>query len=302
MQEDYDYSEPESADESERQPCYIDGPGQVPLENVIVQYVYKALSPESPVYSPETSPGIDLAYTDNDFSNITTALMSEDPVSQEAVYRAMERLKERDDEEQRFRSAPSRAVRLSTLKGFYESGNHCAAVRLLGSRHHLVIDNKYIKRGTDCNTAWDATSRGALDFLVCVPDQPGFQAALPNPPHGTTWEWQMDFTQPQKEFKAKHAHLGFDPAGSMLYIGRCNGEELWAAWAPLDFFDDRDYQPVRARFSSGDTRLSSEMYRWTTIFMVYVLEQLGVSNITLLSPHPCKLDNLDDVRRQTNLM
>jgi hypothetical protein len=244
---------------------------------------------------------VELSPTDNHLGNVSTALLSDDPITQHDVFTAMNQIRV-DEEELKFLDAPRRAITLKELRTMYERKASRRALQLLMSRHRLVIDDEYIAAGDSDKVAWKAQDTGALDFLACVPNKPGFSAVLPNPPSGTMYEWQVDFTCPQKEFKAKHAHLGFDPARSMLYIGRCNGEDLWGAWIPKEFFDEPDYNRPATGFSSGDTRLSTDMYCWTIIWMALLFEVYGVSDVTLDEVYPKDLDSLDAVRTYTNLM
>lgn len=163
------------------------------------------------------------------------------------------------------------------------------------------MDDHYVIPGDSSRVAYKASQRGALDFGCYVPRRAGCATLFSNPPIGIWREWELDVNQPQKEFKAKHAFLGFDPVGAMLYLGRCNGEDVWGAWVPEMMFEDDSYIPVRTGTCSGDTRLSQEIYRWTLVFLAIVCEIQGISNITINSYYPVSLDDMHDVRFSTNI-
>jgi hypothetical protein len=244
--------------------------------------------------------GFDMSAGDNDLANFAPAFLSDDPVAQEDVYNAMVEMAA-ENTAMKFKTARRDRIGLSELKDIYDKQNKQAALQLLTGRHQLVIESDYLIPGDSKTLAWLGMNKGALDFIFCVPAKPGMAALLPNPPIGTSREWEVDFSRPQKQFKAKHAFLGFDPAKSMLYMGRCAEGEVWGAWAPAEMFYDDHYEPTQTGACSGDTRLSTDVYRWTLVFLAHVFSKLAISNVTLKSAHPRALNNLDDLKRVTNI-
>lgn len=213
----------------------------------------------------------------------------------------MERL-QRNRIDADFKKAPITSVRLSSLIRTFESGNALESIALLRSRKRLHIDSKFMVNGNDPRIVWRAQASGAYDFLCCVPNRPGFLAVLPFPPTGTSFEYAMDFTKLHKEFKAKHAHLNFDPAHRMLFIGRFANQDLWGTWIPNEWFTQADDNAFKTGYTSGDTRMHGDIARWTILFLAFVMHQKGISDVTCSHAHPKVLDSYSALRRYTNLV
>ena len=80
----------------------------------------------------------------------------------------------------------------------------------------------------------------------------------------------MDLQKPYFAFKGKHAMLGFDPAGSMLYLGRSNDKDVFLAMAPNDFLRGR-VKPCPPGHSSGSPVMSKCHYRQMMMMLAHFL-------------------------------
>ena len=59
-----------------------------------------------------------------------------------------------------------------------------------------------------------------IDYHLTVTNLVRFLSILPNAESSHTFEFEMDLKKLYRDFKGKHAMLGFDPTGRMLYVGR----------------------------------------------------------------------------------
>lgn len=246
-------------------------------------------------------PGSEVTPDYNSIASLPTAFLSDDPVSQSHIYNVLQTT-QRNRAVQSFKTAPVTNISLSTLIKIYNQKDSKASIELLKTRKQLHIDPEFVIDGDDPSIVWKAQNTGAVDFLCCVPDQPGFGAVLPNPPSGTSHEYSMDFTKLHKEFKAKHAHLNFDPAHRMLYIGRFAGQELWGAWISKDWFTDEKANTFDTGYTSGDTRMAGDIARWTILFLAFVMQQKGIGSVTCQTRHPKTLESYADLRKCTDLV
>lgn len=247
----------------------------------------------------------DIARIDSDLAHVPPAAWAEDPVSQAEAYRAAIA----NDETRRdidFHSKSFHNVLLSRLKAIDERADPHEALMLLKSRHKLKIDSEYKISGDDRNIHWD-TSKGALDFICCVPAHPGFTAMLPRSNQHPNFEWQMDFNRPQKQFKSKHARLDFDPASSMAYLGMCRNLEIWGALIPVQFFDDPDaWKRPGPGYSSGTSTMPSIKYFRMLMFLTYMMDKLGIHEVahpdSASTRYPMALGSFEEFRAVSNLM
>jgi hypothetical protein len=102
----------------------------------------------------------------------------------------------------------------------------------------------------------------------------------------------MNLKMPIKDFKCKNAMLGFDPAGHVLFLGRCRNEDVFLAMAPNEFkFLHEHYTPTRAGYSTGPTLMSRGHYRQTIMMIAHFLAK--VEDLPYLNNGPVYNLNLD---------
>jgi len=157
------------------------------------------------------------------------------------------------------------------------------AIELLRKRHELTWkDSRYCIPATEPSLTWNFTQH-YIDMVVCVGRGLGLSMILP-PERPHMYEFNCDFRRPQRGFAAKFAQLGFDAKGSLLWIGRCGGEDVWIGWAPTDSL--RGESDVEPGTMSGATNLRTEHYRLTVLFFAHVIVQVGHRGVTLFTPYP----------------
>jgi hypothetical protein len=178
------------------------------------------------------------------------------------------RIRERSFEE-RFNNMPQNRLKLSALRSLYNARDK-RAVNLLSTRHTVQIDEEFkVPLGT--GQAKINTDQSMIDYRLTVANSIGFSALLPNAVSSINFCFTMDLQRPYTSFKGKHATLGFDPAGSMLYIGRRNDEDVFLAMAP-DAFLRGETEPCPAGFTSGSPVMSKRHYRQMVMMLAHFLE------------------------------
>ena len=230
------------------------------------------------------------------------AFLSTDAVPQTDVNTYL-RLYDRSQGDRDFHACRRKEILLSQLGRLYKRGSVSDKIRLLQSRYKVVVDDKYTRPADHASVNLDM-SCGTMDFKFCVPRQPGFGAVVPNTIAGLHWCWKLFITR-ARYFGNKHAMLGFDPVGSMLYIGTANDEDLWLVFAPNRFFrDDPDCKYDRPGTLSGDPRLSTLHWYYACIWIAFSMMTHGISDVTCSEEiywdlHEPTLDGLKEI---TNLL
>ena len=193
---------------------------------------------------------------------------------------------------QEFYNMNTKQLNLSKLRDLYERKDE-SAVSLLSSRHEIHIDDSLLlKMGTGqiCMN----TRSSMIDYHLTVGNCLGFSPLLPNVLSDHQFCFDMNLKMPIKDFKCKNAMLGFDPAGRMLFLGRCRNEDVFLAMAPNEFLQGH-YTPTRAGYSTGPTVMSRRHYRQIVMMIAHFLAKVEdlpylndqpVYNLILDSEHP----------------
>jgi hypothetical protein len=201
-------------------------------------------------------------------------LHAEDAPHQDGILRA---LREKgyivDKRRDAFNNLETRPLRLSKLEQVYTMDNTDLAIKiLLGKRHNIIIDDKYACSASSKDVAVRMENH-CLDFTLCVSHDIGLWAATPNMGSNHNISFILDLHKPYREFHGTHGLLSFDPAESMLYIGRINTEDIWLAFPPASYLlGEHEILPVG--YSTGSTRLQKSSYRMVVAFMGLLLEKL----------------------------
>jgi hypothetical protein len=210
-----------------------------------------------------------------DLSIVPGALTAypDDRVDQSTIIAGIIGTSRAEDEsaEERFNKTRKSRLKLSKLKSLYENENR-DAVNLLSSRHTIEIDEEFcIPVGT--GQIYMDTDETKIDYELMVANCIGLSALLPNAPSGHEFLLDMDLNKPTFRFPLKHAMLGFDPAGSMLFIGRCRSANVFLAMAPNEFLTG-DTQPSPLGHSSISPLMSKRHYRQIVMMLVYFIARL----------------------------
>jgi hypothetical protein len=190
---------------------------------------------------------------------------------------------------------------LGYFKRVYETKNTGVALELIHKRTQVDLGSSDMVTGSDSSELSWNTDRHYIDLMICVPVGLGLAALLPNQARLHNFEFTLDLEQPYRTFSAKFAKLGFDPTGTMLWIGRSHSsEDVWLAWAPTESLQ-MECEDVAPGTCHGSTQLKTRHYRMTTMFFASMLKGIGYGDVTVSDPYP-DLDNEQDVHFATNLM
>jgi len=223
-----------------------------------------------------------------------TALYSDDAPSQDEVLQVIQKLQSTEVERGNYYDQIPVTTNLSRLEARFNRKNRSDALASLTKRVQVNVDAEYTIESDDNTLSWNADTH-FLDFLTTVSSGIGLDAAVPNEASLHWYEFKLRLDQPQRQFSAKYARLGFDPVGSMLWIGySMASENVWIAMAPSSALEvDAIYVP--AGTSTGRTSLAVLHYRVLCIYCAYVLSVISYPGLWVkkIYPNPDKYENID---------
>lgn len=146
------------------------------------------------------------------------------------------------------------SVNLSDYHYNYKRKRRIEAIRTLGRRVNLIIDDEYVLDSDDPHLLWEV-DRHFLDFILVVGRYRGLGPLIPNTPTDHTFCFNLDLHRPYRQFSAKYGKLGFDPEHRMFYCGRHGNNEVWIGMRPCES-DDGDEEGGLGT-NSGAARASS---------------------------------------------
>jgi hypothetical protein len=170
-----------------------------------------------------------------------------------------------------FNAMKMRPVKLSTLQRFYEDDNNMV-LNILSRRHTIAIDEDFrVRAGTGRMKLF--TEKCTIDYHLTVANSIGMGSLLPNAANSPWFCLQLNLKMPYRNFKGKHAMVGFDTKGRMLYIGQCRNEDVFLAMAPNEFCSG-NYEPCAAGFSSGLSTMSKRHYRQMVMMIAHFMAKI----------------------------
>lgn len=215
-----------------------------------------------------------------DLSLIPNHLEVDVPLSQSIALEAALMAQRADsDEDAAFFQKHPLTVSLDVFRQLYERGDSHGARNQLRRRVRIDFDDEeFVSPSDSPNISW-MVERHYIDLLVCVGNDMGLGVIIPNQSVNTFYSVNMDFSRSSKQFKAKNVKLGFDPAGSMLWIGRMpSADDIWIAWIPTD-----EEEEERSGLSSC---LSERHYRITVMFFAFAISKSGYRDIVVHENYP----------------
>ncbi|KAI0054429.1 hypothetical protein BV25DRAFT_1948613, partial [Artomyces pyxidatus] len=203
---------------------------------------------------------------------------------------------------------PLRTYSLSKLKALYESRHHQNAMNILFDRVTLNVDSpQFVCPRDSPDVAW-MTKGNFVDLVVLIPRGLGFSAILPRTDTASlTFDLQLSMFGLAHSWRVTKAMLGFDPKGSMLWVGHCSGQDVWLAMVPNELLTG-EVDPVHVgggdKKNSGDKKsspaLSTKAYRVMVYFFAYVLSTMHYRDINSADYPP--LGDWDHFRMVNTLM
>ena len=125
-----------------------------------------------------------------------------------------------------------------------------------------------------------------------------------------SYVFKLDLNKQQKQWKARHADLEFDPTGRMLYIGTYSQEEVWLAMVPQAFVDKEamedtgeilEWHHTMQRLEGSNMTLSDENYTLMVVYLAHHLKRQGYRDIYLREDFPIGIMP-STIHTVTNLM
>ena len=170
-----------------------------------------------------------------------------------------------------FNNKPVHTLKLSQLEEYYQMESR-DAMKLLSRRNKIKIDEHYcLKVGT--GNIIMKTDRTMIDYHLTVAKGIGLSSILPNATNSYRFCFEMDLKKPTRGFKGKHAMVGFDTKGKMLYIGTAMNEDIFLAMAPNDFLSCQT-DTTSPGYSTGPPFLSQRHYRQVVMMFAHFLEKI----------------------------
>lgn len=197
------------------------------------------------------------------------------------------------DETHGFFDARVQTINLTRLEDWYKGKQSAAAISALNGQREIIYGDTHTYESDDKELGWTA-DRSFLDLMVCVGRDIGLGAMLPNLEATHNYEFTLNLGSPFRQFTAKHIKLGFDPTGSMLWIGRSpSGEDVWLAFVKLEDLETEEEDLIRPKRSGSSTCLNTHQYRCTVMFLAYVLNHISFMDATVHDTYPDVTDKAD---------
>lgn len=198
-----------------------------------------------------------------------------------------------------FHSQNPRQLRLSYFKGLRDTGSReLAAKEVLEGRYNLVVDPESMLFSDDANLQL-SVNRHALDYLSFISREPGLHALLPLHHAQFTFQAQFKESLRRKEWKVKHAMLGFDYGGRILFVGKVGKLDVWLALAPRGL-GRPGWKEVYAHEVKESSVMGERRYRALLMFLAYCLAEMSYDNVVVHERYP-GLDSPDDIVAATTL-
>ncbi|KAI9430768.1 hypothetical protein H4582DRAFT_2103578 [Lactarius indigo] len=107
-----------------------------------------------------------------------------------------------------FNNKEVKRIDLSELKKLYERKS-TNAVKLLSRRNRIKIDEEFCVEARSGNVGI-RTNKTMIDYHLTIGNRIGLSAILPNVANSHRFSFELDLGKPYREFKGKHAMVGFD--------------------------------------------------------------------------------------------
>jgi hypothetical protein len=184
---------------------------------------------------------------------------------------------------------PLRKLKLSALQRNYEKKEKYTALTHLKERAFIEVDPQY----KHPNDGRNVTATGPirmdvnefyLDFVMYTSRYLGLGAIIPNTEAHHNWTFTLSIKDQHHNFSPKHGLIGFDTTGKMIYLGRCQQETVWIAFAPDAFVNSQsDHLPPDKTFPAP--KVTGLQHRKFCLFMAKCLADLNIGGVYCSNPH-----------------
>ena len=177
-----------------------------------------------------------------------------------------------------FNSLKPKPLYLDHLRHRYEDSDP-NVVSYLSNRHFISIDND-LRVPVGSGQLHIATDVTMIDYHLTVAKNIGFASILPNSATNHRWQLELDLHKPNRPFKGKHALVGFDTKGRLLYVGSAINEDIFVAMAPNAFFRP-NFSPDPPGHSSGPSQMTTRHYRQVVMMFAHFLTHIPERHFAL---------------------
>lgn len=171
----------------------------------------------------------------------------------------------------KFNEMVVRKLKLSRLERYYDNQD-TRVVNALSNRHTIEIDEHFLLKPGSGQVNMN-TDKTMLDYHLTVANSIGLGSLLPAETNAPRFLFEMDLRKPYRSFNGKHAMIGFDTKGKMLYIGKCLNEDVFLSMAPNDFLSN-DAELAPPGFTTGSPLMTRQHYRQIVMMFAFFLEEL----------------------------
>lgn len=198
------------------------------------------------------------------------------------------------DNGERFFNERVRPIQLNQLRQLYQEDRQASAMTLLRGQRTVAFEGGgFIGNKKEPLLVWSMDER-YIDLMIYVGRGLGLGALLPNVNVHHNFEFRMDLTQPYRAFTAKHAKLGFDVSGSMLWIGRSPAsEDVWMSFVPWGMGEGDDDGEIVPGDCSGPSTLGTCRYRRVVMFLANMVRNIAYLDVTVDDDYPDVMDDVD---------
>jgi hypothetical protein len=191
-------------------------------------------------------------------------------------------------------------IKLSRLQRIYENRLRGSALETLSSLNRVKIDDHFLFSETSPNLVMSCRT-SHVDALVMVPKDIGLDAILPCHDPGPGFTLDLRLNERRKRFKFKYSCLGFDPTGVTMFLGHCQGEDVFLS---LSNILPTNAGPVARPKRLGDTTMPQTMYNIVLMFIAWSLHKAGIQDVQVNNnqAYPNGIEASDTVATATNLL
>lgn len=220
-------------------------------------------------------------FVHTDITEIPALLASEDILTQsEAMQGIMlpgSRLSPNSHTE--FDNFPVKDLTLHRLRNDYSTQNARMAMTRLRGRSRLVIQADDKIDPVFPMYGW-RNNIHRIDSFTVIPKYFGLTAIIPNVALDHNYSFDFTLSQRHKIWQGKYIDLGFNPKGRMLHIGRAQGQNVWLAMVPAEFWGQvsrsQDYDEDQ---NESSTIVPTDRYRKICFLMSFLLTRSGIGGV-----------------------
>jgi hypothetical protein len=174
-------------------------------------------------------------------------------------------------------------LKLSVLERNYRQSHKYAALLHLTESAYLEIDDEYKYPNDGRRTREDGPivmdiNQFYLDFVLYVSRYAGLGAIIPTVVANHDWTFTLSLMDQHHNFSPKHSLIGFETTGRMVYLGRCQQESVWIAFAP-DKFVTQQCKPLPPGTTFPAPHVTAAQHRKFCLFIAKCLADLGIGGI-----------------------